>query len=143
MVGGVFRSPAAPCLFWAGLSVAGAVTAVAKFRTGVPRPSLLKVGKEQFRALRNVEWVTAAAATVSSALGPANVRPAVILAIVVTSVQTFGTAPMLNSRADMAAAENAAAVPVKPKSKINAHSMHTILELIKLCACLAAASAAM
>jgi hypothetical protein len=143
MVGGVFRSPAAPCLFWAGLSVAGAVAAVAKFRTGVPRPSLLKVGKEQFRALRNVEWVTAAAATVSSALGPANVRPAVILAIVVTSVQTFGTAPMLNSRADMAAAGNAAAVPVKPKSKINAHSMHTILELIKLCACLAAASAAM
>jgi hypothetical protein len=150
MSGKVFRSPAAPCLFWAGISVAGAVTAIAKFRVpDVDRLSLLRVGRKQFRALRGLEWAAAAAAAVTAAVGPKNVRPAVILAVAATGVQSFVTAPILEAKIDAAekvvASDNADVAVPSPNSKAapNAHSVHSLLEVVKLFACVVAAGLSM
>jgi hypothetical protein len=128
--------------------VAGTVTAVAKFRASdVDRLSLLRVGKTQFRALRRVEWAAAAAATVTAAVGPKSVRPAVFVAVAALGVQSFITAPVLEAKVDEAekavASEIVDVSPPKSRTALNAHSVHSLLEVVKCFACVAAAGLAM
>lgn len=138
-------TPAGPCLLWSGLLVGSSVAAVSKFRTpNVPRDVLLRVGREQFTALRRVEAGIAVAAVASVAASPASgsgPQVAVGVAVAAAACQGFVIVPLIRK-----AAAHAEAAGGKEKAgdtglssdatRRKAHMAQVVLELVKLGGCM-------
>lgn len=138
-------APGGPCLIWSGLLVGSSVAAVAKFRTpDVPRDALLRVGREQFTALRRVEAgvaVAAVASVVSSPATPPPVQIAVGVAVASSAVQGLVIVPLIRREAGRSAAAAGKQIGGKAADAIDgakkkAHMAQVGLEMLKLLACL-------
>lgn len=141
MMPGYLANVAAPTFFWSGVIVAGAVTAVAKFKvTTTPRHELLRVGKAQFTALRRVE-ACAATATMISALREPNSYTVKVVSFAVSALlaQAFITVPLMRRRQGAPMKEKSNDESDKQESGNSMpHIAHVTLEMVKLTACVAA-----
>lgn len=164
----VWIGAAGPFAFWAGASVAGGVAAVSKFSTpNMTKVDLLKVGKAQFSALRRLEYILAAWTSVAVFAKSKNSCVALAVAATATAVQAGVTAPRLEKRVMELASQNkklddattesqgeqtsetveelskkpgdAPGEATKKPPVFNAHRIHTVLELVKLGACIVGA----
>jgi hypothetical protein len=129
---------AGPCLAWSGLLLGGTVAAISKFRApDVPRDALLRVGREQFIALRRAEAALAAAAVAAVAASPAPAAAAlpVGVAVVAAAVQAGVVVPWVRREGEKRAKDGGK----EAGAMAGAHGLQVGLEVLKLGTCVYAA----
>ena len=131
-------------MFWSGLLVGGAVTAIAKFRVkSIPRHELIKVGRVQFNAIRRIEWVCAGVASVAAWRFSSEItKVCLYVAVSALACQRFVTVPIMQRKQETAVMmkeESGNEKEERDTSPSGVHKVHVALEMVKLVACLSVA----